>query len=106
MFTRNFSIRTLDQARKLIGKEIVLEAKVKSSAVGERSQVVLGKVVDVYRGTDGNPGLKMHNYRRTAQALTNTSIEVNDDGQAIRSYSGRNIKVLRVLTGRGISNAF
>ncbi len=96
---RHFSLR---KAKSLIGKEVLLTVQVRSSAQGERNQVVLGKVEGWYQGKDGGFGIKVVNYRRSVQALDNPAIDIDWAGRAIRSYSGRSIKALKVLSRRGM----
>jgi len=99
-FNKSF-LRYTNNALSLMGKEVVFRAKVRSSANVERQQVVLGKVMDIFQGKDGYYGLKVHNYRRSIEAMSNAHVATDADGHAIRSYSGQNIEIMDILTHRG-----
>jgi hypothetical protein len=101
-FLTNKFLLNIKEARKLINKEVLFETEVRSSAKGERRQLVLGKVLDVVNGSNGGFNLKVHNYRRTAQATTDPFVATDWDGRAIRTYSANSTRIIDVLTDRGI----
>ena len=97
-FLSNFA-----NAQSLVGKEILFETRVNTSEENESKQIVLGKVEAVYRGRDGRPGLRIHNYRRTVQAIDNCNVPTDANGYAVRSYSSTNItRFLGVLSSKGM----
>jgi hypothetical protein len=93
------------EAKKLVNKEVLFEAKIRSSAFGERRQLVFGKVVDVEKSKKGKILLKLVSYRRTTQATTDNSIPTNLYGQAIRTYPVDSItNFFGALNHRGVIN--